>query len=73
MNTAGFLPKFRMILAKAIIGTADICTDVNHEHHSSWGCLEVNIGSAKREQKFLMGWGNTLEYYLAIQMNDRTL
>lgn len=61
------------ILAKVITGTIDICTDVDHEHHSSWGCFEVNIRSAKMEQKFLMEWVNTLEYYLAIKMNDRTL
>lgn len=73
MNAAGFLPKFRMILAKVITGTADMCTDVDHEHHSSWGCLEVNVGSAKREQKFLTEWATTLAYYLAIKMNDRTL
>lgn len=55
------------------MGTIDICTDVKHEHHPSWRGLEVNLRSTKMKQKFLMEWVNTMEYYLAVKMNDNML
>ena len=61
------------ILAKVITGTIDMCTDVDHEHHSSWGCFESQHQECKNGTEILNGMGEYTEYYLAIKMNDRTL